>query len=749
MLFMRTFTFWFILALSSFVFILFVYYKNSQRTNKPLNFIFLAILFIAIFASSIGTWWYSFGRKPKLADQAKTVATQAKNVAQTGATQVKNAAAKPVNLVKDKLEKHKQEKEVKKDDDDNNKTKDGEDNNKGPTVGEKAKAAGQSIKDKLKRKPKTDEPAPTPEKSTDDPATDTPKTDDPATDESKPGEPTTNPEKSTDKPAPTPEKPTDKSVEKPTNNTNKSKITQIIENAKQKIKQICETKKGQHEELETELEEIKDEIEDQTNDLVKTTHEIKKLDLLTKNIDDLIKKAKEDLEKEERSKLSTELQLQVINKQITLETAKSLQLQAERNAAANDLIKLQNKQQKDNDKEQMKDIVDQIESKKTTIATLDKEIGEIEQKIIILKKARDTQIRELELRELNINRLTTYIKRLEKIEEDFWNTMDTYFNSTERKDAIDKHLKHQRNWLNKQMDDNINKHAELEAKRNFYEWLKTKAIEANIIANSKSQNNNVNLGKITDNVAEGTSAFIKGASGIFSPLKNALDSIFQTGLRYKRERIAVEEAEIRSLANRNAIENEVKQREERLKTMQDDVAGLEKKYRGFIKQLFDDNGYLKPINDTQFKQIIRTLEIELEKETKELEKLDNLILEKEPEARIGELILTSNISNQELRTKAVDKSNALQETVNTIKANLKELKKKDISQTDVDITSKELLKLQIQDRQLITQRDTVNGLDQSIINDDKNQTQKLQTEFNTLNQNRELKLINNNINNNN
>jgi outer membrane biosynthesis protein TonB len=259
MLFMRTFTFWFILALSSFLFILFVYYKNSQRTNKPLNFIFLAILFIAIFASSIGTWWYSFGRKPKLVDQAKTVATQAKNVAQTGATQVKNAAAKSVNLVKDKLEERKQEKEDKKQSQDEG----SDDNDKGPTVGEKTKAAGQSIKDKLKRKPKTDEPAPTPETPTDKPAptpetptdkpastpktpTDKPKDEGNKDDDKGPtvgekakaagqsikdklkrkpktDEPTPTPEKPTDKPAPTPETPTDKPASTPKTPTDKPK----------------------------------------------------------------------------------------------------------------------------------------------------------------------------------------------------------------------------------------------------------------------------------------------------------------------------------------------------------------------------------------------------------------------------------------------------------------------------------------------------------------------------------------------
>jgi DNA repair exonuclease SbcCD ATPase subunit len=695
---MRTFTFWFILALSSFLFILFVYYKNSQRTKKPLNFIFLTILFIAIFVLSIGTWYYCYGRKPKLANQAKTVATQAKtvaqtgatqakNVAQTGATQVKNAAAKPVNSANDWWEKRKQEKEAKKQSQDKNnkddEPKDDKEGDKGPKTDDPATDA-----------PKTDDPAPTPEKPTD-----KPKTDKPATDESKTDGPTNNPDK-------------------PANNINKPKtVNDLIADARKQIDEICKTYKTQYNTLIDKLEEIKDNIINQTAELAKTPSQVTRINNLINEIDDLITETKKQLNKQKKESEFLERDDDSIISQIE-ELERIIPVTKEKKQ---ELLK--------------KDKAALIVHIATEIKTINDNLGK-------LYKEKNEKIGELKETTEQITTINEYITKLETINKNYETKMENLTNNKEIQARILLENQKQVIKLNKQLDILKISKKDLEDKEAFYTILKLSLVEAKVKYLQRKDTITVK----NDTAFDNNKAFHRAGDLVFKIAENyniidglckAWNTVWQTDINRDQ---AIAENKLKNEKAVHAFEQQKKAEEKQIlenakRRAEVDVkkTRILERYHTFINQLYDPDGNIIPLSPESVKEMQKTFDNELENDRREYKKNEN-------EYNKIETNIT-NKTNEKTNYKnqikdqhgLLEETKSFNQTVIDLKVELAKNKDKSpVSQNVINDIDLDTLKEKIIRNQLIELNDKLKNQNPNINIHNKDLVEKAKVDYNAL-----------------
>ncbi|WP_284928459.1 hypothetical protein [Candidatus Phytoplasma sp. AldY-WA1] len=677
MLFMRTFTFWFILGLSSFLFILFVYYKNSQRTKKPLNFIFLTILFIAIFVLSIGTWYYCYGRKPKLANQAKTVATQAKTVAQTGATQAKNAAAKPIDATKNWWDERKQKKEAKNqaktEGNEDNKPKDkpkgetppkdegSDDNNKGSTAGEKVKSE---------------------EKPTDKPVIDEPKID----------ESTTSPDKSTNK-------------------TNKPKtVNDLITDARKQIDEICKTYKTQYNTLIDKLEEIKDNITNQTAELAKTPSQVTRINNLINEINGLITVAEKEKTFLKRDVDSIIEQIEELEKIITLPKDKKQELLKKDKATIISYIATEIKTINDNLGELYEEKNKKIgELKETTeqITTINGYITKLEtiNKNYETKMENLTNDKEIKARILEENQ-----KQVTKLKEQL------IIHDVAKKDLKDKEAFY-----------TILKLSLFEAKGKYLQRKDTMTVKNDTAFDSnKAFNQGKNLiGKLIDNVTVG-GFIIQAYREVTQTDINRAQAIEENRLKNEKANYAFDQQ--KAADAKQELENTNRRKEVDAKKTE-----ILNRYHTFLNLLYDSNGNIIPLSPESVEELQKTFDTELENDRKEFTKIKNECNKIETNIANKTNEKTNYQDQIKDQHELLEETKSFNQTVTDLKVELAKNKDKSpVSQEKINDIDLDILKEKVIRNQLIELNDKLKIQNPNINKRNKELVEKAKVDYNAL-----------------
>ncbi|WP_284928606.1 hypothetical protein [Candidatus Phytoplasma sp. AldY-WA1] len=388
--------------------------------------------------------------------------------------------------------------------------------------------------------------------------------------------------------------------------------------------------------------------------------------------------------------------------------------------------------------------------KATLTAYIATELNAVQANIIELNNQKNQKQAELDDITENIDRIKDYIKALKKINDDFEKEVNEILGNKETETHILSKCKEQVARIEKELNKIETTNEELENKIEFYNFLIDSVNEAQFVDSQKTVKSDVAIDynkhttQVLNIVGEGVTNITPW--GALCNLAYKLCTI-DIDRQLKKETNAIKIQELQLQLERVKLEYEKQDRQ--YNQNQEDIknikAGFANKYQGFINELFDHNGKMKPISKENADILRKLFEAEIKKDIEEYNKNETKFdkIKSDNMGTIDTLLKAGEMSK--LKTSFVTKANEFQITINGLNAEKRKYEiKPHVPQTIINTKDDQILTEQLKQHNLIKLNNEITKQNPNIIAHNIENIENTKNEIKERKETSKLKLMNNN-----